>query len=74
MGATAARQRVFAEQAEQLYMELQCLQPQGDGVLGNAVATSHLIAWVPDLVIKLRRHALGGPSASGAGAAIAGAG
>ena len=61
--ATPARKRLFDEEVDQLFRDLCRLQPQSDGVLGNASATSFLKKWMPDLVDKLQAE----PSIGGAG-------
>ena len=50
----ASRERLFLEEADKLCADLRRLQPQTDGLLGNAAANSYLQQWVPDLVLKLR--------------------
>ena len=53
----ACRQRLFREEEDRLYADVRCLQPQGDGLLGNDVASSHLQEWIPDVVMRLRSGA-----------------
>ena len=48
-----ARERLFAEEAEELLTELRRWQPQPDGVLGHPQATRRIKEWVPDLVARL---------------------
>ena len=49
-----ARQHLFAETEHQLYLAVQRLQPQEDGLLGNELASRMLVGWVPDVVTRLR--------------------
>ena len=46
----ASRQRIFTEEAHRLLVDIKLIQPQADGLLGNAVATNMLREWVPDVV------------------------
>ena len=72
VGQSQARQRLFMLEAQELWNALRRLQPQPDGMLGDAQATSYLQQFVPGLVTKLLSGpASGGSSASGSGAAIA---
>ena len=48
-----SRQRLFAEEEEKLYTDIQRMQPQADGLLGNALASATLRDWVPDLVARM---------------------
>ena len=54
LGNSGSRQRLFLEEADQLRLELKRLQPQSDGLLGNAAGSSLLRQWVPDLVAELK--------------------
>ena len=49
-----ARQRLFAETEHQLYLAVQRLQPQEDGLLGNELASRMLVGWAPGVVARLR--------------------
>ena len=49
-----ARQRLFAETEHQLYLAVQRLQPQEDGLLGNELASRMLVGWAPGVVTRLR--------------------
>ena len=48
-----SRQRLFTEEEEKLYNDIKRMQPQGDGLLGNALASATLRDWVPDLVARM---------------------
>ena len=48
-----SRQRLFAEEEEKLYKDIQRMQPQADGLLGNALASATLREWAPDLVARM---------------------
>jgi hypothetical protein len=50
LASNDSRQRLFAEEAHQLCLELRRMQPQADGLLGNLAGTKMLCARVPDLV------------------------
>ena len=50
---TGARQRLFAEEADAVLTGVKRLQPQSDGVLGNAVASNMMQVFVPDLVDRI---------------------
>ena len=52
--STLARQRLFAEEEHQLYLAVQRLQPQADGLLGNELASRMLVGWAPGVVTRLR--------------------
>ena len=49
-----ARQRLFAETEHELYLAVQRLQPQADGLLGNELASRMLVGWAPGVVTRLR--------------------
>ena len=49
-----ARQRLFAETEQDLYLAVQRLQPQADGLLGNELASRMLVGWAPGVVTRLR--------------------
>ena len=49
-----ARQRLFAETEQELYLAVQRLQPQADGLLGNEFASRMLVGWAPGVVTRLR--------------------
>ena len=49
-----ARQRLFAEEERQLYLAVQRVQPQEDGLLGHELASRMLEGWAPDVVTRLR--------------------
>ena len=49
-----ARQRLFAETEQELYLAVQRLQPQADGLLGNELASRMLVGWAPGVVTRLR--------------------
>ena len=51
--STGARQRLFAEEADAVLAGVKRLQPQADGVLGNAVASNMMQVFVPDLVGRI---------------------
>ena len=65
LARSSEREHVFREEADQLYLALRRLQPQCDGVAGNADATKYLRLWVPDLVTKLTTPSPCGPAAGG---------
>ena len=48
-----ARQRLFTEEADVLLDALKRLQPQADGVLGNAVASRVMRVFVSDIVTNI---------------------
>ena len=45
-----SRRRIFTEEAHRLCVDIKNLQPQADGLLGNAHATQLLKDWVPEVV------------------------
>ena len=49
-----ARQRLFAETEHELYLAVQRLQPQADGLLGNELASRMLVGWAPGVVARLQ--------------------
>ena len=49
-----ARHRLFAETEHELYLAVQSLQPQADGLLGNQHASRMLRDWIPGVVARLR--------------------
>ena len=44
-----SRVRLFLEEADRLREDVRRMQPQCDGLLGNAVASALFREWVPDL-------------------------
>ena len=48
-----ARQRLFAETEHELYLAVQRVQPQKDGLLGHELASRMLVGWAPDVVTRL---------------------
>ena len=51
--SSASRQRRFDEEAEDLLAHIKRIQPQADGLLGNAHATTLLREWAPDVASRL---------------------
>ena len=49
-----ARQRLFAEEEHQLYLAVQRVQPQEEGLLGNELASRMLRGWAPGVVTRLQ--------------------
>ena len=54
VASVPARQRLFAETEHELYLAVQRLQPQADGLLGNELASRMLVGWAPGVVTRLR--------------------
>ena len=48
-----SRQRLFTEEADLVLAEVKRLQPQEDGLLGNALASKLMRECVPDRVAKI---------------------
>ena len=48
-----SRTRVFAEEAEQLLLEVGRIQPQSDGLIGNVVGSDMFRTWAPYVVARL---------------------
>ena len=51
--SNSARQRLFREEADLVLAEVKRFQPQADGLLGDAVASKMMRAFVPDIVAKI---------------------
>ena len=49
-----ARRRLFEETEHELYLAVQSLQPQADGLLGNQHASKMLREFIPGVVARLR--------------------
>ena len=54
VASVPARHRLFAETEHELYLAVQRLQPQADGLLGNEVASRMFAGWAPGVVARLR--------------------
>ena len=51
-----SRQRLFVEEADQLFGEVRRMQPQSDGLICNLSGSEMLRNWAPDVVARLAKQ------------------
>ena len=47
--------RLFAEEADQLVLEVRRIQPQSDGLMGNAAGSDMFRTWAPDVAARMTK-------------------
>ena len=48
-----SRNRLFTEEADQLFLEVRRIQPQSDGLMGNAAGSAMFRTWAPDVAARM---------------------